>query len=125
MTGSHATVVVLVAHGSRAEAANDAHRAMSERVATAGGVPVVPAFLELAEPSIGEGIDRAVELGATTVRVIPYFLYPGRHVRDDIPRIVAEAAERHGAAATIELAAHVGDDPRMVQLLAELAQGRR
>ncbi len=124
MTGPHATVVVLVAHGSRAEAANDAHLALSERVASAAGVPVVPAFLELAEPSIPQGIDRAVELGATTVRVVPYFLSPGRHVGEDIPRIVAEAAERHRPDAAIELTTHVGDDPRMVELLVELAQGR-
>ena len=123
MTAPAATVVVLVAHGSRAETANDAHRTLCERVASAAGVPVVPAFLELAEPSIPEGIDRAVALGATGVRVVPYFLHPGRHLREDLPRIVAEASDRHGATASIELTTHVGDDPRMVQLLVDLAQG--
>ena len=114
------TEVVLIAHGSRAAAANEAHRAVAHQVAAALGVPVHAAYLELAEPSIGEAIDAAAAGGAARIVVLPHFLYPGRHVTEDVPAIVAEAAARHDAAA-VELVAASGDDPAMVDLLVELA----
>lgn len=36
--------------------------------------------------------DKCIEQGATRVICHPYFLSRGRHVRDDIPQLVAEAA---------------------------------
>ncbi|CAN5871856.1 hypothetical protein BH23ACT2_BH23ACT2_12250 [soil metagenome] len=91
----HAIVVVVAAHGSRADPANAAHREVVEELAAAVSSPVAPAFLELAEPSIPEAIDTAVADGAATVLVLPYFLHPGRHLTEDLPAIVADANERH------------------------------
>ena len=51
--------------------------------------------MELAEPSIGTAFDRCVERGAQSVAVAPLFLFKGRHVQEDIPALVKEAAERH------------------------------
>ena len=56
---------------------------------------VEPAHMELAEPSIAAAFRRCVERGATTVVVFPYFLLPGRHWSDDIPRLAAAAAANH------------------------------
>ena len=36
-----------------------------------------------------------MEQGASTVVVCPYFLSPGRHWQEDIPRLAAAAAEKH------------------------------
>lgn len=119
--GAARTEVVLVAHGSRASAANEAHRAMAAHVAQAIGAPVHPAYLELAEPSIGAAIDDAAAGGATRIVVLPHFLYPGRHVAEDIPAIVAEATARNEGTA-VELVAPSGDDPAMAALLVALAQ---
>lgn len=108
---------MLAAHGSRAAAANDAHRAVVARLAEQAPTRVVPAFLELTEPSIDEAIDLAVADGATTVVVLPYFLHPGRHLTEDLPRIVAEATERHPAA-VVRLAPSFGSDPALADVLA-------
>lgn len=89
------TVVVMAAHGSRAEAANTAHRELVDAVAAHSPAPVVPAFLELAEPSIPAAIDAVVADGSTQVLVLPYFLHPGRHLAEDLTGIVADATERH------------------------------
>lgn len=110
-------VVVVAAHGSRAVAANEAHRAVVARLAEQVPVEVVPAFLELTDPSIAEAIDQAIADGATTVAVLPYFLHPGRHLTEDLPRIVAEASGRHPGA-TVRLAPSFGADPALGAVLA-------
>lgn len=114
--------VVVAAHGSRADAANLAHRdlvaALAERV---GLLAVLPAFLELAEPSIPDAIDTAVTAGAREVLVLPYFLHPGRHLVEDLPAIVADAQDRHPGV-SFRLLGSFGADPAVVDLLAAQAR---
>ena len=92
--GATSVAIVVAAHGSRAEAANLAHREVVEALAASVDHPVTPAFLELAEPSIPTAIDAAAATGVDAVLVLPYFLHPGRHLSDDLPAIVAEAHDR-------------------------------
>ena len=54
---------------------------------------VEPAHMELAEPSIRTAFMKCVEKGATTIICHPYFLSKGRHVSEDIPELVAQAAK--------------------------------
>lgn len=110
------TVVVLIAHGSRHPAAATEHDALCRLVAERSGLDVRPAYLELSEPSIPEAIDAAVAGGARRVRLMPYFLHPGHHVRRDLPEIAAAARARHPGVAVV-LEPHVGDDPGLVDLL--------
>lgn len=110
--------VVVAAHGSRAVAANETHEALVDALASSIDVPVRPGFLELATPSIPDAIDAAVEAGATTVLVLPYFLHPGRHLVEDLPRIVSEAAVRHPDR-EIRLLASFGADPALTEVLAQ------
>jgi sirohydrochlorin ferrochelatase len=121
-------VVLLVAHGSRNPRAAEAHEQLCERVeqrrSELGGptVPVRPAYLEIAEPSIPNAIDAEIAAGATTVRLLPHFLSPGNHVLVDLPAIVAEARAHHPGVA-IELAEYLGADEGLVDLLAARAAG--
>jgi sirohydrochlorin cobaltochelatase len=121
VTDAPATALVLIAHGSRAEAANDAHREVATTLAERLGAPVIAAFLELAEPSIGAGIDAAVAGGAQRVAVLPHFLYPGRHLVRDIPAEVAAAVERHPEV-RIDVLPESGSAPAMLELLAAAAR---
>lgn len=90
--------LLLIAHGSRREASNDDVRLLADRIAELDNNEfdiVVPAFLELADPGIGAGVDRCVSIGASQVTVLPYFLSPGRHVAEDIPKELDQAQRRH------------------------------
>src|SRR5438874_10113296 len=88
--------VIVVDHGSRREESNAMLLDVVRDFAEATGMPIVePAHMELAEPSIAAAFARCVERGATTVVVFPYFLLPGRHWNDDIPRLAAAAAANH------------------------------
>ena len=85
--------VILVDHGSRREESNALLLDVVGNFAASGGYAIVePAHMELAEPSIATAFARCVERGATTVVVFPYFLLPGRHWSEDIPRLAAAAA---------------------------------
>ena len=119
-----ATAVVLAAHGSRLADANAAHDALSHRVADRLGMPVVPGYLELAEPTIAAAIESAVADGAERVLVLPYFLHPGNHTAHDIPAIVDEAREQHPEVA-IELLALFGADGRLGDLLTDQVRAAR
>jgi sirohydrochlorin ferrochelatase len=88
-----ATGLILVDHGSRRDESNELLIEIARRFAEATGWPIVePAHMELAEPSIATAFRRCVERGATVVVVFPYFLLPGRHWSEDIPRLTMEAA---------------------------------
>jgi sirohydrochlorin ferrochelatase len=111
------TAVVLVAHGSRASAANQAHLELAAALDARIASTVIGAFMELAQPSIADAIGGAVEAGASVVAVVPYFLHPGRHQQLDIPQLVADAAEARPDV-DIRLLDHFGADPAVLDLLA-------
>ena len=82
----------IIAHGSRRQASNDEVRRLGDRVAqlqAPGFEHVQVAFLELAEPSIPEGLARCAALDASEIIIFPYFLAAGTHVAQDIPEAVA------------------------------------
>jgi sirohydrochlorin ferrochelatase len=103
----------LVDHGSRRAEANallDEVAALVKQRLGAGSI-VEPAHMEIAEPTIAQAFTRCVEQGATTVVVHPFMLAPGRHVTEDLPRLVAEAAQPHVGVAfamAASLGSHVG-----------------
>jgi sirohydrochlorin ferrochelatase len=112
------TAVVVIAHGSRNAEANDAHRATCEALATRTGSVVSEAFLELEQPSLSDAIRTLVTQGHDRVIVLPFFLSPGRHVREHIPALVDEARTEHRGV-SIELGRLFGDDPAVLDVLTQ------
>lgn len=85
--------VIVVDHGSRRKEANEALESVaSEFKALSGYELVEPAHMELCEPSIATAFGRCVERGATFIICHPFFLSRGRHVAEDIPNLLEEAA---------------------------------
>jgi len=89
--------ILLIDHGSMRAEANNMLECMANLVQSMVGESVVvrAAHMELAAPSIPEGLARCAAAGATEVVVFPYMLSPGKHSTRDIPRMVAEAASAH------------------------------
>jgi sirohydrochlorin ferrochelatase len=87
------TGIIIVDHGSRRPESNDLLLEVAEAYCRHSTWSIVePAHMELAEPSIATAFARCVERGAQLVIVFPYFLGPGRHWNEDIPKLAAEAA---------------------------------
>ncbi len=79
------TAILLIAHGSRVEAANADLRALAAMIAVRRPECIVEhAYLELAEPSIPAGLQTCLERGAEEVRMLPWFLSAGSHVTRDL-----------------------------------------
>ncbi len=111
--------LLLIAHGSRREASNDEIRSLTERVCQADRArfeAVGCAFLELAEPSIPDGIEAMIQKGAARITILPYFLAAGRHVIEDIPEQV-ETMRREHPNVTIEIAPYFGTAGVIPELL--------
>lgn len=90
------TAIVLIAHGSRREEANAELRALAASISDhRPGDLIVPAFLELAEPSIPAAVQACIEQGAREVRLFPYFLSAGMHVTRDLEGFRQQFATEH------------------------------
>lgn len=114
--------LLLIAHGSRREASNDEVRALTARLRDAAGErfdTVDCAFLELAEPSIPDGLQRLIDAGADRITVLPYFLAAGRHVIQDVPELVAGKRAAHPEV-DIRIAPYLGTSEEIPRLLLSL-----
>ena len=112
--------VLLVAHGSRNSEANDAV------IALAGSLKVLletdlveAAFLELAKPSIPEGINRLAAKGMEELVVYPFFLARGVHLKNDIPSIVKESVALLGRDFPFKILEPLGMHPEIVDIIAD------
>jgi sirohydrochlorin ferrochelatase len=116
--------LVLIAHGSRRQASNEEVIALSGVIAREmkDDYPIVEAgFLELAEPSIPNALERCVRKGATDICIVPYFLSAGRHVHADIPGEVDQARTMHGGI-SMTITPHIGASPQMKDLIRNIVR---
>jgi sirohydrochlorin ferrochelatase len=90
------TAILLMAHGSRIPEANNAVSEIASMVKEMSGFDIVEiSFRENYSPDIQKGIDACVERGAARILLVPYFLYLGAHVLQDLPEEIEEARQRH------------------------------
>jgi len=114
------TGIIIVDHGSRLA---DSNRLLEEVAAAFSGRYgaqydiVEPAHMEIASPSIAEAYGKCVSRGATEIVVVPYFLGPGKHFTQDIPRLACEAACGHPGT-HVRMAKFLGLDDHMLEILA-------
>jgi len=115
--------LLLVAHGSRRKKSNEEVIDMANKLKKhcLGDFDIVnPAFLELAEVLIPDGIKQCVNDGASSIIVLPYFLNSGRHVIEDIPEIVNAEKEYYPDVA-IKISSHLGASEMMMDILVSTA----
>lgn len=110
--------LLLIAHGSRHQPANDDLVELAARFASRGEHSIVEScFLELAEPDIATGGDRCVARGATRVLMIPYFLSAGVHLLRDLTAARDDLARRHPQV-EFRLGPPLGPHPLLDELVA-------
>jgi sirohydrochlorin ferrochelatase len=91
-------VLIVIAHGSRIEAANLEFTAMLQTIdyAALGYDGLAGAFLEAANPSLEHTVSRLDEQqSASSIDIYPMFFNKGRHVEQDIPSLVQVLTGKH------------------------------
>ncbi len=113
--------ILIIDHGSVRAEANHMLSCVANLLQhmVGDGVLVRYAHMELAEPSIPQGVAECVRAGATEVIAFPYMLSPGKHVTRDIPRLVEEAAREFP-----HVSVRVTDAFGVIEKLAELSAQR-
>ena len=118
------TAILLMAHGSRIPEANDAVHEIAALVKKMTGFEIVEvSFREQHLPNIQQGIDACVAQGAERILLMPYFLYMGAHVQEDLPEELAEAHKRYP---NVEMAMgkHLGAHKKLADIVVErIAEG--
>ncbi len=113
--------VMLIGHGSLRSGAGAAMIRLAERTQAARVAPIVSAgFLNYSQPTFDETLARCVESGASDVIIQPYFLVPGKFVREDLARL-ADAGRLAHPGLSIQVAQPFGDHPALARLLLKRA----
>jgi sirohydrochlorin cobaltochelatase len=113
--------IVLFAHGSRDERWRAPVEAVARRVAALDpSAQVVCAYLELIEPDLPSAAAGLIAGGVDAIRVVPLFLGMGKHVREDLPRLLDGLRALHPTVA-FSLTRAVGEEPEVIELLARKA----
>ncbi|OYQ40439.1 cobalamin biosynthesis protein CbiX [Rhodoferax sp. TH121] len=121
MNTPHPTGIVLFAHGSRDPLWHRPIEAVAAQIRQSSpGALVACAYLELSTPDLPAAVADLVAQGARAVRIMPMFLGVGRHAREDLPALVHDLRVQYHLI-PILLQDAVGEDPRMVRLLAQIA----
>lgn len=112
--------IVLVAHGSRdPEWSRPFERIAASLAQKLPAASVGLAYLEHG-PSLDEIVAALVAKGAASIRVVPVFLGQGSHVKDDLPRLVAQSS-RPGV--TLRLDQAIGEQPQVIEAIASIISG--
>ena len=113
--------IVLFAHGSRDPLWHKPIEAVAAHIATlAPNTPVVCAYLELSTPDLTTATQTLLQRGVQAITILPMFLGVGKHAREDLPQLMAELRASYPQT-QFTLKAAVGEDIRLVELLAQIA----
>jgi sirohydrochlorin ferrochelatase len=111
------TGIILFAHGSPVEEANDGVRKLAAAVQTASQHEYVrAAFLDGGAPDLAAAVEAAASAGVDELIIIPYFLTVGLHLRRDLPKLVDAARAKHPAL-EIVVGQSLEDHPQMPSLI--------
>ena len=109
--------VILLGHGSIRESANIEIRGMWKMMAEQmPELEISGCFVEVAEPTLEQEIDRLVATGTEHIVIVPIFLTRGNHLSNGIPRIL-DAMRQKYSTIRIELTQHLGVDPLLAQII--------
>ena len=115
--------ILVIGHGSRSEEAKELFVKIIDALkGKMSDKNVEGCFMEISQPFIPAKIDEMYKEGVRKFTILPYFLVPGIHMKEDIPGILTEAKEKYGDI-TVSLANPIGYDDKLIEILKERAEG--
>ena len=127
--------ILLVGHGTRSQIGIAQFLWLAERLSRRlDPLPVEPAFLELAEPTIDAAIERLIDRRIDQLITAPLLLFAAGHAKEDVPVAVRAAlARRDEITIKAAQAEHFGSHPailaaarqRLLEAIANSGQDHR
>jgi len=74
--------------------------------------------MEFSDRTVEKGISTLSAKGVTEIKVVPYFLFTGIHIKEDIPNMVAECAVNFPSV-KITMGKPLGGDERLADILVD------
>ena len=110
--------LVLFAHGARdPQWARPFQQLVAELGELLPGERIVLAFLELMQPSLPDCAAALYGEGVRALRIVPVFFGSGGHLKNDLPRLVAEIRARFKDLA-ITAEPPIGEQPAVIAAIA-------
>jgi sirohydrochlorin cobaltochelatase len=111
--------LLLIGHGSRdADGVAEFHRLADRVYSHLPDRLCLSSFLELAEPSLPEGVEALIHHGARVITALPVMLLAAGHLKNDIPGELYALQAEHPEL-KITLGTELGVHPNMVQAARE------
>ncbi|MBU3190232.1 CbiX/SirB N-terminal domain-containing protein [Clostridium bowmanii] len=114
--------ILVVGHGSRSKEAFEVFNSMLDNFKSQVEGNVEGCFMEICVPNIPDTIDLMYKNGTRDLVVVPYFLFSGIHIKEDIPKILKEIKVKY-TDLKISLAKPIGYNNIIVNILKENAEG--
>ena len=113
------TGILLLAHGSREGDTELTMQKITEYVkADLKNDMVEEAYLQFRDKNLEKGLESLIKRGAKDIKVVPYFLFQGVHIKEDIPAEIKEFSIKYPDV-TITLGRTLGADIRLAQIVAD------
>lgn len=114
--------IVILAHGSKRQDSKEVFLSLVDKVKRKLNVQsVIPAYLQFVEPNLEQAIELLYLEGYIDILVMPLFLFPGNHVKEDIPILITRIQAKYPRL-KIRVTDIIGDDDRLVQIITERLQ---
>jgi sirohydrochlorin cobaltochelatase len=115
--------LILIAHGSKDPAwlvSFETLRDILKRDLGENNVRL--AYMQFVSPTIEETVEEAFSEGIFNLSFLPLFMSSGGHVKKDIPLKIKSLKDRWPEL-NIELFPPLGEDPKFIELMREIAKG--
>ncbi|ADY57155.1 cobalamin (vitamin B12) biosynthesis CbiX protein [Syntrophobotulus glycolicus DSM 8271] len=113
------TGILILAHGSREKETEETLENIVGMVKRILGLKYVEkAFLQFSETNLEQGLNKLIGQGIKDIKVIPYFLFEGVHIKEDIPKEINEFLQGYSDV-RITFGRTLGTDNRLAEVLAD------
>ncbi len=111
--------VLVVAHGSRAKETEATLKTVLDMAKEKlPDVCIEHAFMEFGDKTIESGIAALAAKNVTDIKIVPYFLFMGIHLKEDIPNAVNECIKSYPDIKVV-MGKPLGADSRLAEILAD------
>jgi len=113
------TGIILLAHGSREGDTEKTMLQITQFVKEElNNVMIEEAYLQFRDKNLEKGLESLVKRGADDIKVIPYFLFEGVHIKEDIPAELKQFMEQHPDV-KVSMGKTLGADKRLADIVVD------